>query len=78
VLGPIKGFPRPVDIVASNYHAQVKTELCKGHGICVERCPIEAVNIIQERVNEEYIKLKERLDNKCEFDNKEVYLEAMG
>ncbi|MFC2024003.1 4Fe-4S binding protein [Chloroflexota bacterium] len=45
VFGPIKSFPRPVDIVASNYYAQVETELCKGHGTCVERCPLEAVKV---------------------------------
>jgi heterodisulfide reductase subunit A-like polyferredoxin len=41
----MKSFPRPVDIVASNYYAQVNMELCKGHGTCVERCPMEAVKV---------------------------------
>jgi len=45
VLGPMKSFPRPADIVASNYYAQVNTELCKGHGTCVERCPMGAVKV---------------------------------
>ena len=45
MLSVIKRFPRPVDIVASNYHAQVNTELCKGCGICVKRCQMEAVKI---------------------------------
>jgi NAD-dependent dihydropyrimidine dehydrogenase PreA subunit len=45
VLGPMKSFPRPADIVVSNYYAQVNKELCKGHGTCVERCPMGAVKV---------------------------------
>jgi len=45
VLGPMKSFPRPADIVASNYYAQVNTELCRGHGTCVKRCPMGAVKV---------------------------------
>jgi NAD-dependent dihydropyrimidine dehydrogenase PreA subunit len=45
VLSPIKSLPRPVDIVASNYYAQVNAELCKGHGTCVKRCPMGAVKL---------------------------------
>jgi NAD-dependent dihydropyrimidine dehydrogenase PreA subunit len=45
VLGPMQNFPRPIDIIASNYYAQVNTQLCKGHGTCVERCPMKAVKM---------------------------------
>ena len=45
VLSPIKSFPRPADIVVSNYYAQVSAGLCKGHGTCVKRCPMGAVKI---------------------------------
>jgi Pyruvate/2-oxoacid:ferredoxin oxidoreductase delta subunit len=45
MLSVIKRFPRPVDIVASNYYAQVNTELCKGCEACVKRCQIEAVKV---------------------------------
>jgi NAD-dependent dihydropyrimidine dehydrogenase PreA subunit len=50
VLGPMKSFPAPVDLVASNYYAQVNTELCKGQGTCVERCPMDAVKV-EERLS---------------------------
>jgi electron transport complex protein RnfB len=43
MLSIIKNFPRPADIVASNYYAQVNTELCKGCRTCATRCPMEAV-----------------------------------
>lgn len=42
MLGMMKNFPRPADVVASNYYAQVDAALCKGCGTCVERCPIDA------------------------------------
>ncbi len=45
VLGMLKYAPRPADTVGSNYYAQVNAELCTGTGICVERCPMEAVGM---------------------------------
>ncbi len=43
MLSILKYVPRPADAVASNYYAQVNAELCTGTGICVQRCPLEAV-----------------------------------
>jgi NAD-dependent dihydropyrimidine dehydrogenase PreA subunit len=45
MLSMIRNFPRPADVVASNYYAQVNTELCKGTGTCVGRCPMGAVSL---------------------------------
>jgi electron transport complex protein RnfB len=45
MLSTIKYLPRPADVVASNFYAQVNTELCNGSGICVQRCPMEAVQM---------------------------------
>jgi len=39
----MQAFPKPADVVGSNYYAQVNTELCTGLGTCVERCPMDAV-----------------------------------
>jgi electron transport complex protein RnfB len=43
MLSMIQNFPRPADVVGSNYYAQVNTELCTGVGTCLERCPMDAV-----------------------------------
>ena len=43
MLGMMKNFPRPADVVGSNYYAQVNTALCTDCGTCVKRCPIGAV-----------------------------------
>jgi ferredoxin len=43
MLSMIQNFPKPADVVGSNYYAQVNTELCTGIGTCVERCPMDAV-----------------------------------
>jgi formate hydrogenlyase subunit 6/NADH:ubiquinone oxidoreductase subunit I len=42
----MRNFPRPADVVGSNYHAQVNAALCTGSGVCVERCPIDAVKLV--------------------------------
>ena len=43
MLSMLKYVPRPADAVASNYYAEVNAELCSGSGICMQRCPMEAV-----------------------------------
>jgi Na+-translocating ferredoxin:NAD+ oxidoreductase RNF subunit RnfB len=45
MLTLMKNFPKPAEVVASNFYAEVDTELCKGCGTCKERCPIDAVVI---------------------------------
>ena len=48
MLRMMKNFPRPAEVVASNFYAQVDTELCKGCATCVKRCPMEAVKLVNE------------------------------
>ena len=43
MLGMMKNFPKPAEVVASNYYAKVRSELCKSCGTCKTRCPIGAV-----------------------------------
>jgi Pyruvate/2-oxoacid:ferredoxin oxidoreductase delta subunit len=45
MLNMMKSFPKPADVVASNYHAQADVALCAGCATCVDRCPLEAVSI---------------------------------
>jgi len=45
MLSVMKYSPRPADVVASNYYAQVNTELCQGCETCVGHCPMEAVSV---------------------------------
>jgi Pyruvate/2-oxoacid:ferredoxin oxidoreductase delta subunit len=45
MLTLMKNFPKPAEVVASNFYAEVDTGLCKGCGTCRERCPIDAVAI---------------------------------
>lgn len=45
MLSNLKYAPRPADVVASNYYAQVDPDLCKGSATCVSRCPTEAVKL---------------------------------
>ena len=45
MLSMMKFVPRPADVVASNYFAQVDAALCTGCQTCVERCPTDAVTL---------------------------------
>ena len=45
MLSMIKWMPRPADVVASNYYAQVDAGLCQGCETCVGRCPMEAAKM---------------------------------
>lgn len=51
MLSMMKNFPRPADIVASNYFAQVNTELCEGCETCVKRCPMDAITVEDEHAS---------------------------
>ncbi len=49
VLGAVKKFPRPAEYYHSNYQAVVDFQKCqayKGCDICVKRCHMEAVSIV--------------------------------
>ncbi|HPS58739.1 MAG TPA: 4Fe-4S binding protein [Spirochaetota bacterium] len=44
VLGAIKKFPSPAELVFSNYHSSVNDFACIGCSACEEICPMEAIN----------------------------------
>ena len=43
VITTAKKQPRPARFFASNYYARLDADLCKGCGICLERCQMEAI-----------------------------------
>jgi Na+-translocating ferredoxin:NAD+ oxidoreductase subunit B len=43
ILKMAKSMPRPAEIVATNYYAQVKVDLCNGCSACVDRCQMGAI-----------------------------------
>ncbi len=45
MLGMMKNFPKPAEVVGSNYYVEVDKERCKGTGTCVTRCPLDAVEV---------------------------------
>ncbi|MCJ7663855.1 MAG: 4Fe-4S binding protein [Desulfobacterales bacterium] len=48
VLRVIKKYPRPVEMVLSNYYAVVDTDACTACEACLERCQIGAISIDDE------------------------------
>jgi electron transport complex protein RnfB len=48
VLRTIKRYPKPADIVSSPFIAKAEPESCKGCGVCVERCQMEALSLDED------------------------------
>ncbi len=45
MLGALKILPRITDFWATNYYAEVNSEVCTGCGTCVDKCPMDAAGI---------------------------------
>lgn len=48
ILMMAKAMPRPAEIVATNFYAQLDPCLCTGCGICVERCQMGALAVQED------------------------------
>jgi ferredoxin len=48
VLRSLKMHPKPAELVQSNYFAQVDEEECTGCETCLERCQMDAIEIVDE------------------------------
>jgi len=46
MLRSLKKQPNPAESVQSNYYAQVDEELCTGCETCVDRCQMEAIDVV--------------------------------
>jgi Na+-translocating ferredoxin:NAD+ oxidoreductase subunit B len=45
ILKNLKRLPNPAEHVASNYFARVAQDSCTGCGVCLDRCPMEAIEL---------------------------------
>ncbi len=45
VLSSLRDYPRPADLVASNFIAAVDQESCSGCEVCIDRCQMEAIKL---------------------------------
>jgi NAD-dependent dihydropyrimidine dehydrogenase PreA subunit len=44
-----KRYEKPARFFASNFYAKVNEELCVGCGLCVDRCNMDAISVIDEK-----------------------------
>ncbi len=49
VLGTLKAIPNPAEFVAANFYARADADLCVGCGLCVDRCHMEAVAVVDKK-----------------------------
>jgi Pyruvate/2-oxoacid:ferredoxin oxidoreductase delta subunit/predicted transcriptional regulator len=52
LLRMAKQYPRPVELILSNYYALVDTDECAACETCLERCQMEAISINEDDVAE--------------------------
>jgi len=45
ILTNLKKLPKPSTLVASNYYAEVDSELCTGCETCIDRCQMDAISM---------------------------------
>ena len=50
ILGEIKNHPKPSERVSNAFTAQLEPELCTGCLICLDRCQIQALTEVNDRV----------------------------
>jgi H+/Na+-translocating ferredoxin:NAD+ oxidoreductase subunit B len=49
VLRNLKGYPKPASLTSTSFVAVINTETCEGCVVCVDRCQIEAVQIVDDK-----------------------------
>jgi len=49
VLNAAKKYPKPAELIAHNFYAEVNEELCNGCKVCIKRCQMDAVNLEDEK-----------------------------
>jgi Na+-translocating ferredoxin:NAD+ oxidoreductase subunit B len=50
VLVAVKKFPKPAELVFSNYQSAIKGEDCTGCEICLDRCQMDAITINEDGI----------------------------
>lgn len=49
VLTMAKQFPKPAEYYSSDFYAQSNPELCNGCEVCVKRCQMDAITLVDEK-----------------------------
>jgi len=47
VLRNLKKYPKPVELISSPFQVRTDEDLCDGCSICIDRCPMDALSLIQ-------------------------------
>jgi NAD-dependent dihydropyrimidine dehydrogenase PreA subunit len=45
VLRNLKKYPKPVELISSPFQVKTDEDLCDGCGICIDRCPMDALTL---------------------------------
>lgn len=50
ILGSLKRYPKPAEMVYSSFHAEYDVDSCIGCGVCAERCQMDAITRVEDKV----------------------------
>jgi NAD-dependent dihydropyrimidine dehydrogenase PreA subunit len=51
VLRTLKKMPRPIEYISTPFSVEANQETCEGCGLCEERCQMEALQLIDDKVS---------------------------
>ena len=50
VLASAKKFEKPAELFATNYYAEIDKDKCTGCGLCIKRCQMEAITMVDKHI----------------------------
>jgi Na+-translocating ferredoxin:NAD+ oxidoreductase subunit B len=56
VLSTLKAIPNPAEFAAANFYARVDANLCVGCGLCVDRCHMDAIEVMDKKARVNLLK----------------------
>ena len=51
ILGSLKRYPKPAEVINSSFKAEYDVDACIGCGVCIDRCQMDAFTSVEDKVD---------------------------